>query len=246
MSLVEAFERVVRYFSIQHSGASIQIDVTDRSFIIVHRLFGGAANVSSAVVAAGRLWAVANLALLPERAFGVRLRPASAELGCAAPADAGNIIADIFGTEVKFGSAGWRLVFDRPAVLAVSRPVVSSALPYLDAYADMELRDAPAIDDVVRMVSAEVRGRLVGAPPTVAEIANALGLSTRTLQRRLTTAGRSYGSVLDEVRRTRAAELLADSRRDLAEVAYKLGYSDRSAFTLAAMRWFGLPPSRMR
>jgi AraC-like DNA-binding protein len=71
-------------------------------------------------------------------------------------------------------------------------------------------------------------------------------LSTRTLQRRLAIAGRSFGAVLDEVRRARAEVLLADGGRDFREIAHKLGFSDRSAFTRAAIRWFGAPPSRMR
>jgi AraC-like DNA-binding protein len=80
----------------------------------------------------------------------------------------------------------------------------------------------------------------------VAETASALGLSTRTLQRRLAIAGRSFEAVLDEVRRACAEAMLADGGRDLAEIAYKLGYSERSAFTRAAIRWFGVPPSGMR
>jgi AraC-like DNA-binding protein len=80
----------------------------------------------------------------------------------------------------------------------------------------------------------------------VAEIANALGLSTRTLQRRLAIAGKSFGVVLDEVRRACAEVLLADREQDLAEIAYKLGYSEHSAFTRAAIRWFDAPPSRKR
>jgi hypothetical protein len=42
------------------------------------------------------------------------------------------------------GDDAARLVFDRAAVLAVSRPVSSSALAYIDAYADRALSDAPA------------------------------------------------------------------------------------------------------
>ena len=80
----------------------------------------------------------------------------------------------------------------------------------------------------------------------MAETASALGLSTRTLQRRLAIAGRSFEAMLDEVRRARAEELLANGGWDLAEIAYKLGYSERSAFTRAAIRWFGVPPSGMR
>ena len=245
VSLVDAFERVARYVRLVAEGVRIGVDVNDRSFAVTYRLLGSE-NPSSGAEAAAMLWANANLALLPERAFGVRLRPVSAELACVAPGDTGGVIADIFGTDVKFGTADWRLVFDRAAVLAVSRPIASSALAYIDAYADRALIDAPAIDDVIGMVAAEVRGRLAGGPPTVAEIAKALGLSTRTLQRRLTIAGRGYEAVLDEVRRARAEALLPDGRLDLAEIAYKLGYSEHSALTRAAIRWFGVPPSRMR
>ena len=246
VSLTDAFERVARYVRLVVEGVRIGVDVNDRSFTVMYRLLGSGGNPSSGGAAAAMLWANANLALLPERAFGVRLRPMSAELACVAPSDTGGAIADIFGTDVKFGTADWRLVFERAAVLAVSRPIASSALGYIAAYAEKELRDVPAIDDIVGLVATEIRGRLAGGPPTVAETASALGLSTRTLQRRLAIAGRSFEAMLDEVRRARAEELLANGRWDLAEIAYKLGYSERSAFTRAAIRWFGVPPSGMR
>jgi AraC-like DNA-binding protein len=246
VSLADAFEYIARYVRVVHQGITVEIDVNDRSFTTVYRLSGSAGTASSGAAAAAMLWANANLALAPERAFNVRLRPVSAELACAPIGDLGGVIAQIFGTDVKVGTADWRLVFDRSAVVAVSRPVASSALSYLTAYAEGELGALPAIDNIVGMVAAEVRGRLAGGPPTVAEIADALGLSTRTLQRRLALAGRSFGTVLDEARRTCAEVLLADGGGDFREIAYKLGDSDRSAFTRAAIRWFGAPPSRMR
>jgi len=245
VSLTDAFEHVARYVRLVVESVRIGIDVNDRSFAVTYR-FLGSANPSSGGAAAAMLWANANLALLPERVFSVRLRPVSAELACVAPGDTGGVIADIFGPDVKFGTSEWRLVFERAAVLAVSRPIASSALAYIDAYADRALSDAPAIDDIVGMVVAEVRGRLAGRPPTVAEIAKALGLSTRTLQRRLTIAGKDFVTVLDDVRRARAQALLADGSQNLAEIAEKLGYSDHSAFTRAAIRWFGAPPSWTR
>jgi len=246
VSLADAFEHVVRYVRLVHQGVTIKIDVKDRYFTVIYRRSGSDAKPSSGAVAAGMLWANANLALLPVRAFGVHLRPVSVELNCVAVDDTGGIIADIFGTGVRFSTPDWRLVFERSAVLAVSRPVASSALVYLDAYADRALSEVPAIDDIVGVVSAEISGRLAGRPPMVAEIANALGLSTRTLQRRLAIAGKSFGVVLDEVRRACAEVLLADREQDLAEIAYKLGYSEHSAFTRAAIRWFDAPPSRKR
>ena len=169
----------------------------------------------------------------------------SAELACPAVSDEGGVIADVFGADVKFATADWRLVFDRSAVLAISRPVSPSTLAYLTAYADGALSDIPAVEDIVGLVAVEVRRRLAGRPPTVAEIAKALGLSTRTLQRRLTVAGTDFGAVLDDVRRARHS---VDGRRfaNLADIAYKLGYSEHSAFTRAAIRWFGAPPSSTR
>jgi AraC-like DNA-binding protein len=246
VSLVDAFEHVARYVRLSHQGVTIEIVAKGSSFALIYRLSGNDTKPSNGAAAAAMLWATATLALVPERGFGVRLRPVSAELACLPVDDVGGVITEIFGTNVKFGAAVWRLVFKRSAVLAISRPVASSTLAYLDAHADKELSGVPALDDIVGMVAAEVRGRLAAGPPTAAEIAKALGLSTRTLQRRLTIAGASYGAVLDNVRRASAEALLADGGPDLAEVAHKLGYSEHSAFTRAAIRWFGVPPSRMR
>jgi AraC-like DNA-binding protein len=245
-SLADAFQRAVRYARLSHQGVTIEIDLNDRYFTVMYRLAGNRANLCSGAAAAGMLWANANLARLPERVFNIRLRPVSVELACVAPSDTRGVIADMFGTDVKFGTTDWRLIFDRSAVLAVSRPVASSALAYLDAYADGELNNVPAVDDIVGQVTAQVRSRLAGRQPTVAEIANTLGLSTRTLQRRLTIADRSFGAVLDEVRRTSAKAMLADGELSLAAIAHKLGYSEHSAFTRATVRWFRSPPSRMR
>jgi AraC-like DNA-binding protein len=246
VSLADAFEHVVRYVRLVHQGVTINVAMKGGYFSANYHWSSSHGRLSSGGAAAGMLWANANLALVPERAFGVRLRPVLAELACVAPSDVGGIIADIFGSDVKFGTADWRLIFERSAVLDISRPVASSTLTYLEAYADKALSDLAAIDDIVGLVAAEIRGRLAGRPPTVAEIAKALGLSTRTLQRRLTTAGKGFAAVLDDVRRARAEALLADSGLDLAEIAFELGYSEHSAFTRAANRWFDAPPSSRR
>ena len=52
--------------------------------------------------------------------------------------------------------------------------------------------------------------------------------------------------MLNDVRCARAEALLADGELDLAEIAFELGYSEHSAFTRAANRWFDAPPSSKR
>jgi AraC-like DNA-binding protein len=76
--------------------------------------------------------------------------------------------------------------------------------------------------------------------------ARRMGMSGRTLQRRLDEHGRSFGDVVDEVRAEHAKALLARNELALAEVAFLLGFSDQSAFGRAFKRWTGHTPGRWR
>ncbi len=83
-------------------------------------------------------------------------------------------------------------------------------------------------------------------PPTVAEAASELHLSVRTLHRRLSAAGISYQSLVDDARRERAGELLLDRRIKLGDVAAALGYRDPANFSRAYKRWHGVNPRSAR
>ena len=78
-----------------------------------------------------------------------------------------------------------------------------------------------------------------GAPAAV--VAAGLGLSERTLRRRLAAAGTSYSELLDEVRATLAGELLG-SQLTVDDVALRLGYAEASSFIHAHRRWTGRTP----
>ena len=80
----------------------------------------------------------------------------------------------------------------------------------------------------------------------VADAAAALGLSLRTLQRRLADAGTSYRSLLGEVRVRRAAVYLARPGTTLAEIGFLCGFADQAHFTREFTRRAGLPPARYR
>lgn len=79
-----------------------------------------------------------------------------------------------------------------------------------------------------------------GAP--MPDVAAALGLSERTLRRRLAGDGTTYQRLLDEVRQSLAEELLATGRLSVGEVAVRLGYAEASSFILAHRRWTGRTP----
>lgn len=82
--------------------------------------------------------------------------------------------------------------------------------------------------------------------PQAERTARRLGLSLRSLQRRLAEEDTSFQALVDETRRALAVRYLADRRMNLSEIAYRLGFSAPSAFTRATHRWFGVRPSEMR
>ncbi|GAA3543932.1 AraC family transcriptional regulator ligand-binding domain-containing protein [Nocardioides daeguensis] len=82
-----------------------------------------------------------------------------------------------------------------------------------------------------------------GAP--MGTVAAALGLSERSLRRRLTEVGTTYRAVLDDVRSTAAEQLLADGLL-LDDVARRLGYAEASSFVVAHRRWTGRTPRETR
>ena len=73
-----------------------------------------------------------------------------------------------------------------------------------------------------------------------------VGVSARTLRRRLAEASVSYSDVVDEVMRERATRLLRETDLTLADVAFHVGYSDVSNFTRAVRRWTGKTPKVIR
>jgi AraC-like DNA-binding protein len=82
--------------------------------------------------------------------------------------------------------------------------------------------------------------------PDMAGMAKRLGLSVRSLRRRLADEGASYPGLIEEEQAARAKRLLDASDRSIHEVAYDMGFSDPSAFHRAFKRWTGMTPSQYR
>ncbi|MCP5202168.1 MAG: AraC family transcriptional regulator ligand-binding domain-containing protein [Gammaproteobacteria bacterium] len=83
-------------------------------------------------------------------------------------------------------------------------------------------------------------------PPTLADMATHLHVSVSTLNRRLREASTSYQALVDDVRRQRARELLANPRQRVTDIAIELGFLDPSSFVRSFRRWYGATPGRYR
>jgi len=78
------------------------------------------------------------------------------------------------------------------------------------------------------------------------QAAKQLGISTRTLQRRLATAGTSFSELVAEVRLDTACHLLTQSDLSLATIARRLGYRGPSSFSRSFMRLMKIQPAAYR
>jgi len=84
------------------------------------------------------------------------------------------------------------------------------------------------------------------ARPSIDAVARRLGLSRRTLQRRLEQAGTGFADLRRDVTRRRAETLLSTSTQSIGRIAIDLGYSDPAHFTRAFLEWTGATPSQWR
>ena len=82
--------------------------------------------------------------------------------------------------------------------------------------------------------------------PDREQIATMLGISARTLTRRLADAGTRFGTLQRNVQMERAMTDLRHGTRSVAEIAERLGYADSAAFTRAFRSWTGEAPTRWR
>jgi AraC-like DNA-binding protein len=98
------------------------------------------------------------------------------------------------------------------------------------------------IDDVREAL----RGTISGDRPAIAHVAKSVGMSVRTLQRRLGEMGTTYQDLLDDVRHRSARRLLTSTDLDTVEVAFLLGFEEVNSFVRAFHAWEGTTPARWR
>ena len=89
--------------------------------------------------------------------------------------------------------------------------------------------------------------RLLGGQHAgVHEVAKELGMSSRTLQRRITEEGSSFRQLLSDARRELARLYLQHPSLGLGKTASLLGYEDANSFLRAFRVWEGVTPTEWR
>ncbi|BFM18325.1 AraC family transcriptional regulator [Maricurvus nonylphenolicus] len=110
------------------------------------------------------------------------------------------------------------------------------------AHAIKAIKDAPLADQVSYIIEA----LLPKGEPNIQHVADALHLSPRTLQRKLSADNQNFRALLDDTRKTLAAKYIADHTVNLQVIHYELGFKDHSNFYRAFRRWYGCSPGVYR
>jgi AraC-like DNA-binding protein len=149
--------------------------------------------------------------------------------------------------EIEFGSNVDEIIFPEAVQLMPS----VSADPHLNEllikYCDEALAHRKANRTSLRSsVENTIALLLPHGKARANEIARQLGMSRRTLARRLASEGLTLSGVLDELKVDLARSHLRDGNLPISQIAWLLGYREVSAFTHAFRRWTGMTPRQAR
>ncbi len=148
-----------------------------------------------------------------------------------------------FGPRVVFGASHDEMFFPRE-VWSRPMPHYNQGLcRVLAQHAELLRRGRGAPGDLTDLLAFHIEAVLDRGEATLPTIATRMGISPRTLQRRLKSRHTSFQEILDKTRASLAHDYLRRSDITIAELSHYLGYADETAFLRAFKRWTGTTPS---
>ena len=151
-----------------------------------------------------------------------------------------------FGCEVAFGRTANRIHFARDVL---SEPVLSGDAGLLEAlkfYLDDRLVTRSEEEDIVVKTRHLISTSLTDGVPTLDQIAKRMGISGRSLQRRLAERDHLFSDMVEAICKPIAMDYVCNTEYSLTDIALMVGYNDLSAFSRAFRRWTGTSPSQIR
>lgn len=152
-----------------------------------------------------------------------------------------------FAGDIQFGADVDEIAFPTPvaSLKIVGRDTYLNSL--LRRYAEEALVDKTAKRPGIRGDVQETISQLLPhGRAEASEVARQLGMSSRTLSRKLRDEGEAFAGILNELRTALAKRYLRDHEFTVTEITWLLGYREVSSFTHAFKRWTGMTPRQFR
>ncbi len=99
---------------------------------------------------------------------------------------------------------------------------------------------------LVSEVKSLIKDALPSGIPSKEKIGQHIGMSNRTLTRRLSETGFTFRTLIEQTQQEISKELLTASSQSVGEIAFQTGFSEQSAFNRAFKRWTGKSPTSFR
>ena len=176
---------------------------------------------------------------------GTDKRPTEVRFRHAAPAYADEY-AQVFGCPVRFEQPANEIVFKRRLLDQQQLHGDDLLCELLRARADQLLAETTATERLAERIVDGLKLQLQLGIADPAGIARRLGMTLRSLQRRLQASSLSMSRLIDDARREVACASLRRADVPIKDIAHRLGFSEPSAFHRAFKRWTGMTPLQFR
>jgi len=240
-NMSEALRRVAPYIKILHTSSILTFEVEKQQARITHTI----KEPLIPTPAAYDQWVIATMVLFYRRVTGVDWTPLWVGFEHTPPEDIAPY-HQFFRSPVKFEQPVNELVFDVEILNLPFQNTDSSLYKWLDICAKERLAKLPKTESFVDNIRQIIIEQLSTGDLSLVSIAETLGYSPRTLQRKFKELGLSYQKLLDEIRQEFAFLYLREDKISTSEIGYLLGFSEPSAFYRSFRRWTGKSPSEFR
>lgn len=158
------------------------------------------------------------------------------------PVPYAELFAQRFNCDVEFNASVNAMVFDTKVAMLPLPQHNPEMVRVVSHRLDRALKQLDAPKSIPDLTYDMIEALLPNSAPTVVEVAKLMGMSDRTLRRRLSDANLSYRDLLQKVRQDSCEIHLRDRNISLSSLAHQLGYSEQSAFSHAFRTWYGMTP----
>ncbi|WP_162010851.1 AraC family transcriptional regulator ligand-binding domain-containing protein [Neptuniibacter caesariensis] len=234
-----AYQILTDYLPLIHEGAVLQLEKSVDGIELTFELHDNHPGIVSFFLSCLINW--------PRHLTGQQVAAKHVYLNCPEPADK-RLYQQHFAAEVSFDQPRNQLLINSEYL----------NLSCVDANAEMHQLHREFADSLMSKIGVQnaltartrnlIRQHLSGNNGLIRreQVASELGLSLRTLQRKLGNLGSSFQDIYDETRKEICLQLIQRGEHSFGEISYQLGFSNQSAFQKAFKRWMNTTPSEYR
>jgi AraC-like DNA-binding protein len=240
-TLRDALNRLVRYHAVVSDMVSYEfVECSDHAVL--------SSNIRDEGIGEPPILEDARWALILDacrRIYGATLDPLAVNLRHSRPDTSEGAFYTFFRCPVQFGESVSSIVF--PAeILDKPLPASNHEVAVTQDRVLREYLGSLQSGDTVSRVKSIISDKLASGNLTSEAAAQALHMTSRSLQRKLAAEETTFSKLVEAVRKELAESYLADDSLTLMEISYLLGFSEHSSFSRAFKRWTGSTPQEFR